>query len=157
MAAVRKVLVEVGEERSTGMPPELVVVNKTDAAGDLQLARLRHALPDAVFVSARTGAGIELLRERIAELLPHPELELELLLPYQQGALVARVHSVGEVLASEHTPDGTRLRARVGGELAAAVLPYAVAGTPAPALPGADPAADAERRGSTSSANGSAG
>ena len=54
------------------MPHELLVVNKTDAAGDLALARLRHLLPDAVFVSARRGDGIERLRARIAELLPQP-------------------------------------------------------------------------------------
>jgi GTP-binding protein HflX len=128
--AVRQVLVEVGENRSGTMPRELLVVNKTDAAGDLQLARLRHLLPDAVFISARRGDGMDKLQARIAELLPRPEVDVELLVPYAQGALVARVHSQGEVLAEEHTPDGTRLHARVGAELATAVLPYALSGGP---------------------------
>ena len=75
--AVREVLVEIGEQRDGAMPRELLVVNKIDAAGELQLARLRHVLPDAVFVSARTGEGIERLRARIAELLPRPEVEVE--------------------------------------------------------------------------------
>ena len=47
-----------------------------------------------------------------------------------------RIHGEGEVLAEEHTPDGTRVRARVGAELATAVLPYLVA-----AANGADPTA----------------
>jgi GTPase len=128
ITAVRKVLVEVGEAHEGRMPRELLVVNKTDAAGELQLARLRHLLPEAVFVSAHTGAGVVKLRERIAELLPRPEVEIELLLPYTQGSLLARVHTDGEVLGAEHTPEGTRLRARVGAELATAVLPYAVVG-----------------------------
>jgi GTPase len=128
--AVRQVLVEIGEEHAGAMPKELLVVNKTDAAGDLQLARLRHLLPDAVFVSARRGDGVEKLRERLAELLPRPEVDVELLVPYAQGSLVARVHSEGEVLAEDHTPHGTRLRARVGAELATAVLPFALAGVP---------------------------
>jgi GTPase len=127
--AVRQVLVEVGEEHGA-MPRELLVVNKTDAAQELPLARLRHLLPEAVFVSARTGEGIDVLRERIADLLPTPEVELDLLLPYVQGSLVARVHGQGEVLSEEHTPDGTRMRVRVGAELATSVLPYALAGTP---------------------------
>ncbi len=59
--AVRQVLVEIGEKQAGTMPRELLVVNKTDAAGDLQLARLRHLLPDAVFVSAQRGDGMELL------------------------------------------------------------------------------------------------
>lgn len=128
--AVRQVLVEIGESRDGTMPHELLVVNKTDAAGDLQLARLRHLLPDAVFVSARRGVGIDRLRTRIAELLPRPEVDVELLLPYAEGSLVARVHAEGEVLASEHTPEGTRMRARVGADLATAVLPFAQVGGP---------------------------
>jgi GTPase len=129
IAAVRQVLVEIGAEHGA-MPRELLVVNKVDAAGDLQLARLRHLLPDAVFVSAHRGDGLVRLRERIAELLPRPEVELELLVPYPQGALVARLHAEGEVLAEEHTPEGTLLRARVGPGLAPAVLPYATEATP---------------------------
>jgi GTP-binding protein HflX len=126
--AVRQVLVEIGEKQAGPMPQELLVVNKTDAAGDLQLARLRHLLPDAVFLSARRGDGVGQLRRRIAELLPRPEVDVELLVPYAQGSLVARVHAEGEVLAEEHTPDGTRMHARVGAELATAVRPFAQAG-----------------------------
>ncbi|GAA2563800.1 GTPase HflX [Pseudonocardia hydrocarbonoxydans] len=122
--AVRQVLVEIGEKQQGTMPRELLVVNKTDVAGDLQLARLRHLLPDAVFVSAHRGDGVDKLGARIAELLPRPEVDVELLLPYVEGSLVARVHAEGEVLAEEHTPDGTRIHARVGAELATAVLPY---------------------------------
>ena len=137
--AVRQVLVEVGEQRDGTMPRELLVVNKTDVAGDLQLARLRHLLPDAVFVSAATGAGIARLRTRIAELLPRPEVDVDVLLPYAQGSLVARIHGEGEVLTEEHTPDGTRMRARVGAELATAVLPFLVA---AVSVNGASPTDD---------------
>jgi GTP-binding protein HflX len=129
--AVRQVLVEIGEHNAGAMPQELLVVNKTDAADDLQLARLRHLLPDAVFVSARRGDGVQKLRERIAELMPRPEVDVELLLPYAEGSLVARVHSEGEVLVEEHTPEGTRMHARVGAELATAVLPFALVGMPA--------------------------
>src|SRR4051794_30149223 len=129
--AVREVLVEIGESRHGTMPAELLVVNKTDSAGDLALARLRHLLPDAVFISARRGDGGDKLRARIAELLPRPEVDVELLVPYAGGALVAGVHAEGEVLAEEHTPEGPGLHARVGPELASAVQPYVLAGGPA--------------------------
>ena len=61
--------------------------------------------------------------------VPHLEVELELLVPYPEGSLVARVHAEGEVLAEEHTPEGTLLRARVGPELASLVLPYVAEAT----------------------------
>jgi GTP-binding protein HflX len=118
IAAVREVIAEIGEKTA---PPELLVVNKVDDADPLALAQLRATLPGAVFVSARTGEGIELLRRRIAEALPRPEVEVDVLLPYTEGALVGRVHAEGEVLAERHVAEGTVLQARVGPELAAAV------------------------------------
>jgi GTP-binding protein HflX len=52
------------------------------------------------------------------------------LVPYDRGDLVARVHRDGEVLAERHEPAGTHLTARVDGSLAAALAGYAA---PAPA------------------------
>ncbi|MCD2197263.1 GTPase HflX [Actinomycetospora endophytica] len=122
IAAVREVIGEITPERSGAeAPPELLVVNKVDDADPMALAQLRATLTGAVFVSARTGEGIELLRRRIAEALPRPEVEIDVVLPYTEGALVARVHAEGEVLAERHLAEGTVLQARVRPELAAAV------------------------------------
>jgi GTP-binding protein HflX len=119
--AVREVLAEIADEQSRTMPPELLVVNKVDAVDDLQLARLRNLLPDAVFVSAHSGNGMDRLVELISERLPRPTVEVDVLLPYTEGALAARVHEQGQVLEEEHRETGTWLRARVGAELAAAL------------------------------------
>jgi hypothetical protein len=45
---------------------------------------LRQALPGAVWVSARTGTGIDALRELIATRLPHPDVDVEVLVPYDR-------------------------------------------------------------------------
>jgi GTPase len=124
--AVREVLAEITEGRDVPMPPELLVVNKIDGADQLVLSRLRHLLPDASFVAARTGAGIPALIGRIAEVLPRREVEVDALLPWAQGALTARVHAEGEVLSTDHTVDGIRLRARVRPDLACALAGYLV-------------------------------
>ena len=124
--AVREVLAEITERRDTSMPPELVVVNKIDNADELVLSRLRCLLPEASFVSAQTGAGINDLLQRIADALPQPQIEVDALVPWTQGALVARVHAEGELLATDHTEDGTRLRARVRPDLAGALAEYVV-------------------------------
>ncbi|MGO9068754.1 GTPase HflX, partial [Mycobacterium sp.] len=68
ISAVRQVISEVTADHHGDPAPELLVVNKVDAAGDLALAKLRRALPGAVFVSARTGEGVDALRRRMAEL-----------------------------------------------------------------------------------------
>jgi GTP-binding protein HflX len=119
--AVRSVLAEIADEQKRTMPPELLVVNKVDAVDDLQLARLRNLLPGAVFVSARSGDGMDRLVEIISERLPQPTVEVDVLLPYTEGALAARVHEQGQVLEEEHREAGTWLRARVSAELAAAL------------------------------------
>src|ERR1700752_3933482 len=53
--AGRQVISEVLPEANGDPPAELLVVNKVDAASDLMLAKLRHGLPGAMFVAARTG------------------------------------------------------------------------------------------------------
>ncbi|HEY3893937.1 MAG TPA: GTPase HflX [Pseudonocardiaceae bacterium] len=126
VTAVREVLAEITDGREEPMPPELVVVNKIDGADQLVLSRLRHLLPDASFVSAHTGAGVPALIQRIADVLPQPKVEVDALLPWTQGALVARVHAEGEMLATDHTEYGTRLRARVWPDLAGALAEYRV-------------------------------
>jgi GTP-binding protein HflX len=120
--AVREVLAEVGADRL----PELLVINKTDAADEETLLRLKREWPDAVFVSARTGAGLAELRTAVEARLPKPAVEVHACVPYDRGDLVARLHRVGEVLSSSHQEQGTLLRARVNEGLAAELAPYAV-------------------------------
>ena len=105
--------------------PEIIVVNKTDAMTPEAVTRLRATLPNALWVSARTGDGMNVLRERLAVALPRPEMEVDVLLPYDRGDLVARLHRDGEVLTEVHEVAGTRLSARVGPELAAALEDHA--------------------------------
>jgi GTP-binding protein HflX len=120
LAAVRVVLGEIGATDN----PEQVVVNKVDAADPQLLARLRRREPNAVFVSAVTGEGLDVLRTVIAERLPKPDIDVDVLLPYERGDLVARVHDEGEVLEVEHTAAGTRLRAKVPHPLAGVLADY---------------------------------
>ena len=77
IAAVNKVIGEIAEETGEDAPPEILVVNKVDAADPVVLAQLRVALPEAVFVSAHSRAGIDELLERAAERSPHGTAILE--------------------------------------------------------------------------------
>ncbi|MFW6204946.1 MAG: GTPase HflX, partial [Actinomycetota bacterium] len=88
LATVRTVLADVG----AADVPEVVVVNKADAAERTTLARLLRAEPHAIAVSALTGEGIGDLRAALEAELPTPPVELEALVPYDRGELVSRVH-----------------------------------------------------------------
>ncbi|HYO86149.1 MAG TPA: GTPase HflX [Dermatophilaceae bacterium] len=110
LAAVREVVVSVGGEHIK----ELIVVNKADIASQDALALLSRQESHLVVVSARTGAGLTELTDRLALELPRPDIDLDLLIPYQRGDLVSRLHATAQVLSEDHVADGTRLRVRVG-------------------------------------------
>jgi GTP-binding protein HflX len=118
--AVREVFAEI----DALAVPEQLVFNKLDGAKPEVVLRLRRLAPDAVFVSARTGEGLTRLQDLIEAALPRPAVEVNVLLPYTRGDLVARLHETAEVLSSEHTGDGTLLHARVDPGLAAALEPF---------------------------------
>ncbi|AHH20168.1 GTPase HflX [Nocardia nova SH22a] len=127
--AVREVVTDVLREQGATAPPELLVVNKIDALDPTALAQLRAQLPGAIFVSARTGRGIDKLRARLAEILGGLDVEVSVLLPYTRGDLLARIHSDGRIISSSHEEGGTRVRARVPRALAPTLSQYAHAST----------------------------
>ncbi|GAA2098453.1 GTPase HflX [Actinomadura alba] len=118
--AVREVLREIGADTV----PELVVINKADAADPLAVAGLRRREPRSVVVSARTGAGVEELLTVIEQDLPGLEHTVQVLVPYDRGDVVARVHEQGEVVTQEHTAEGTAMHARVPVSLVAELEEY---------------------------------
>jgi GTP-binding protein HflX len=120
LSAVREVLADV----DAGQIPELLVVNKIDVADPMALARIARQEPHAVFVSAHTHEGLAVLAEALVTAVPHLETLVDVLVPYEHGELVARVHKVGEVLSEQFEAAGTHLTARVGPRLAAALQPY---------------------------------
>jgi len=115
IGAVREVLGQIG----AASVPELVVVNKADAADPIEVKGLCLAERGAVVVSARTGQGLPDLLAAIEAALPWRDAEVSALVPYGRGDLVARAHEEGEVLAVAHCEGGTQLTARVPPELAA--------------------------------------
>jgi GTPase len=125
IAAVREVLAEIGADRV----PELVVVNKADVADPMAMSRLLAREPHSVAVSARTGVGVAELVTAIESDLPRPTVEIEVLLPYSRGDLVNRIHEYGEVLALEHTGEGSLMQARVNPSLAGELAEFAPSGT----------------------------
>ena len=123
VAAVRTVLADIPGALEV---PELIALNKADLVDGVALAALRTRLPGAVAVSARTGRGLEELRGRIEEMLPRPDVAVDVVVPYSRGDLVARVHADGEIDSIDYGPEGTRVRARVDAPLAAELWACAV-------------------------------
>ncbi|HHX83771.1 MAG TPA: GTPase HflX, partial [Actinomycetales bacterium] len=127
--AVRMVVNDVVVEQNAEHPRELVVINKIDAADPVVLTELHHALPEAVFVSALTGEGIDELLTRIMEIIAEGDVEVTLVVPYQRGDVVSRVHAEGAVVHEEYTESGTRIVVRLPASIAGELSEFAEGGT----------------------------
>ena len=110
IAAVNTVLNELG----AGDKPTMMVFNKVDQLnGDNPLARLHELYPNSVAISARTGKGVEeLLAEISTQIRPEREL-VELKIPHEAAAVIARLHKVGQVLERRYLAKTAKFKARI--------------------------------------------
>ena len=59
--------------------------------------------------------------------LPRPQVAVRVLLPYERGDLLNRIHQAGEIESLEHTDQGTLVTGRVQASLAGELAPYGLA------------------------------
>ena len=107
--AVHSVLREIGADAI----PEQLVFNKNDVADPVAVRRLLELHPEAVATSAVTGAGTDQLGQAVTARLAESSDEIEIVIPYDRGDLVALAHDIGRVAETEHTDAGTRISASV--------------------------------------------
>ena len=117
------VLAELGAADQT----IITVFNKIDAADAAMLRRARQLVPDALFVSAHTKAGLDTLEERCIELIAHTLGETELLVPHNRYDVIARLHELGHIREQEHEDGGVRLKGHFPATQAGFFKPFVVA------------------------------
>ncbi len=120
ISAVREVIRDIGGK---GIP-EIIALNKVEIADQEKIRSVLREEPNAHLISVHTGAGIRELIKAIEANLPRPKIEIAVLIPFNRGELLNRVHESGEVISIEHTNLGTEVTARVDGALAAKLANY---------------------------------
>ncbi|MFL5849512.1 MAG: GTPase HflX [Solirubrobacteraceae bacterium] len=119
---------EVLEDIGAGSSPRILVLNKADLIGAERREELRFRHPDGVVVSAKTGEGLEAVRERVAAAFAPMLRAVELLVPYREAGLLPELHAAAGDLEREETAEGVHVRARLPAALAARYDRYAVNG-----------------------------
>jgi GTPase len=110
LGSVRAVLDEIDAEEI----PQLLVLNKIDVVDPLARRRLANRHPDAVQVSARTGEGLDLLKQRVAEFFADRFVDVRLLLPHDSGSTLSALYESGApISAREDGADGVLVTARL--------------------------------------------
>ena len=120
--AVNTVLGEI----EAGNKPTLMIFNKIDRLPGGIPAALREKYPQSVSISARTGEGIEpLLAEIGTQLRPIREF-LDLRVPLEKAAIIARIHAIGQVVESRYTGKHARFKVRIPPHLLEEFTPFVV-------------------------------
>jgi len=121
IAAVNSVLEEIG----AGEKPTIMVFNKMDKLnGNGAMNRLQEKFPHAVAISAATGDGVShLLAELGTQLKPKREF-LELKIPHEQSAVIARLHKVGQVIERRYHGRTAKFKARIPPHFHDEFAPY---------------------------------
>ena len=116
------------EELGAGDRPRLLVYNKLDVLDDEARRELLVGRPDVVGVSAATGEGLDELRDVIASTFEKTLRPLELLVPYDQGAVLSELHALAGDLEREDLAEGVVVKARVPAAVAHRFSEFAVNG-----------------------------
>lgn len=109
LKAVQDVLGQIGASDI----PRLTVFNKIDLLEDdapEELAHLRSLYPEAVFLSAKTGAGIDGLLTKLEAEVESRYAPMDVCIPYDQGRFVTIAHEQARVSYESYEPDGIYLK-----------------------------------------------
>jgi GTPase len=123
IGAVDAVLAEIG---AAELPIELVL-NKIDEVDPLRRRRLANRFPGSLEISALTGEGLEELRARVAERFGERLRPVRLLVPYDQGRILAELYELGAPIEERlDTSEGVIVVARLPHREVARFAPYLV-------------------------------
>jgi len=120
-ATTMEVLAEIGAADKE----MLTVFNKVDLADPDVVADLRWKFPHAVFVSARTGEGVDELQTRLSAVLDVDMCMVKLRIPHERADLVASLHADGAVTACRYDDEDVQIDATIPSRLAQRYVEYA--------------------------------
>jgi GTP-binding protein HflX len=107
--------------------PMIVALNKIDRL-EPGAARSLLARFDGVAISARTGEGMEALRDRVDLALSPRVARLTLRIPYADGPTLAACYERGRVLTRRDEPEGIRVEVEMPRRLMASFEGYRLPG-----------------------------
>ncbi|RMD81051.1 MAG: GTPase HflX, partial [Lentisphaerae bacterium] len=124
-----EVTADVLREIGAGEHLRLLVFNKIDLIDSHQLRRLRREYQDAVFVSVKTGEGIEELKQELAAILQRDLETVQLTISHERSDLVARIHEQAVVTQIRYEDHHIFIEARVPQKMKKELQPFIGAAT----------------------------
>ena len=88
--------------------PRIYVYNKADLR-DEGLSSDNRPDTDSVYISAKTGYGMDRLIERLYGIFEKGNRKIDVLIPYTSGDILNRLHTDAEVISESFEEEGTRI------------------------------------------------
>ena len=113
--SVHKVLEEIGVKGGEGGKPEILLLNKTDTEeGEEAIPLWRPLYPDAIAVSAKTGAGLAEVQEAVYQAVRGHQVDVTLEADVANGRLISFVESHARVYDRQFLDGKVQMRAVMG-------------------------------------------
>lgn len=103
IAAVIEVLQELDAEKK----PMLYVFNKTEGIRNENIRRQMLHDREGICVSVRTGENLDALQKKIEAFFQESRIRLTLLIPYDEGNILADLYAINAVHFAEYAEQGT--------------------------------------------------
>ena len=111
-AVQRAVVLDVLNQLGASGKPMLEVLNKCDSMPEKPLPTA-----DSIPISARTGEGLDSLREAISQRISSLRHRVHMIIPYSQGSILSLIHDKGQIVSEEYGAEGTEITCMLDGAL----------------------------------------
>ncbi len=101
---------QVLEELGATEQKRIEVINKCDIADP------PPSLPGAILISAKTGQGLDDLKDAIAEAIQETYVPVTFMIPFSRYGILSEIHAAGRVISETHTDEGTEITVMISGE-----------------------------------------
>ena len=121
-----KTVDEILNQIDAGDIRRVMVFNKIDLLDEARLEGLRYRYPEALFISAHEGTGVDDLLAFVQQAAADTGYVFQVLVPYSRGDITSLAHSKCHIIEEEHTAEGTRMRVQVSAPYKGLFAKFAV-------------------------------
>ena len=101
---------QVLEELGATEQKRIEAINKCDIADP------PPSFPGAILISAKTGQGLDDLKDAIAEAIQETYVPVTFMIPFSRYGILSEIHAAGRVISETHTDEGTEITVMISGE-----------------------------------------
>jgi len=120
-----RIVDEILDELGAGTKPTIIALNKIDLMKEDNSVILRENRP-ILEISAKSGDGLDLLKQEIENTLYNDRIEIDLEIPFSDGSTMAWLHANSKIMNIVYAEDTSLVKVELEKELLAKVSPYRV-------------------------------